>query len=349
MTKPFQISRINRILIRSTNWVGDAILTTAALRAIRKNFPDAEISLLAKPWVAPIFYNNPHIDHLVPYDTAGRHHGWLGKVRLSKALRRGKFDLAILFQNAFEAAILAYLAGIPSRLGYKTDGRHLLLTHGIHLKPQLKQVHEIEYYLGILKGAGLKSDGQDLTLLVSEQEQREIEAFLARYQIGREETLVGISPGATYGSAKCWFPEYYAALCDRLQKSLEASIVILGGPDDESVGAQVSQYMESPSVNLCGKTSLRQAVAIIERCQLLVTNDSGLMHATAALDIPLVAIFGSTNPVTTGPSSPRSRVVRVPIPCSPCLRPKCPEDRRCMQEVTVDMVYSVAEALLRET
>jgi heptosyltransferase-2 len=343
------IQKINRILVRSTNWVGDAILTTPAVRAVRKNFPDAEVSILAKPWVAPIFYNNSDIDHIMVYDSEGRHNGWSGRVRLSRSLRDGRFDLAILLQNAFEAALLAYLAGIPRRLGYKTDGRHLLLTHGLPLEPRLKRVHEIEYYLGILEGAGLRSDGRELTLRVSDKERHEAEAFLSEYQVNSGQPLVGISPGATYGPAKRWFPERFAALCDRLQESSGACIVILGGPDDAAIGDQVSHFMEIPPVNLCGKTTLRQAVSVIDRCHLLVTNDSGLMHVAAALDIPLVAIFGSTNPVTTGPSGSRSHIVKVPMDCSPCLKTSCPEDHRCMEEISVDQVYEVAETLLKQT
>lgn len=340
--------KIKRILIRSTNWVGDAILTTPAIRAVRKNFPHAEITILAKPWVAPIFCNNSYVDNILQYDDGGRHAGWLGKVRLSKDLRRSGFDLAILLQNAFEAALLAYLAGIPNRLGYNTDGRRFLLTNSIRLDPGLKQVHEIEYYLGILQQAGLTLNGRHLTLMVSDEERRRAEEILGRCRLLGQQTLVGVSPGATYGSAKRWFPERFASLCDRIQESSGAKIVIFGGPSEQAVGEQVCQLMKGKSVNLCGKTNLRDAVGLIERCHLFIANDSGLMHVAAALDVPLVAIFGSTNPITTGPSSSRSRIVRVPVPCSPCLKTECPTDNRCMKEITVDMVYAVAEGLLVE-
>ena len=160
---------------------------------------------------------------------------------------------------------------------------------------------------------------------------------------------MGVNPGATYGSAKRWFPERYAALCDRMSEFYNARIMILGGPGEERVGRQVSESMRHPSVNLCGKTNLREAFALIERCQLFVTNDSGLMHVAAALDVPLVAIFGSTNPRTTGPSSVRSCIVQVPISCSPCLKPECSEEHQCMREITVDMVYDIARTLLEET
>jgi heptosyltransferase-2 len=340
--------KINHILIRSANWVGDAIMTTPTIRAVRKNFPRATISILAKPWVAPIFRHNPYIDDIILYDTEGRHRKLLGKLRLSKDLRRKKLDLAILMQNAFEAALLAYLARIPNRLGYNTDGRRLLLTHSIRLDPALKQGHQIDYYLGILKGASLKLDGRELNLVVTEEEQIRAQDILRSQGTVREELLIGMNPGATYGTAKRWFPERYAALCNRLRESFGARILILGGPSEGELGQRISEMIGKGSINLCGRTNLREAMALIRRCNLFVTNDSGLMHVAAALDVPSVAIFGSTNPITTGPSSRRSRMVRAPVHCSPCLKAECPEDHRCMREINVNMVFAAADSLLRE-
>lgn len=340
--------KIKQILIRSTNWVGDAIITTPAIRAVRKNFPEAKISLLAKPWVAPIFYNNPYIDNILIYDAAGKHKGLSGILRLSKELRKEKFDLAIFFQNAFEAALTAILAGIPNRLGYNTDARNLLLTHCIRITPALKRVHQIDYYLGIPKGASLKSDGRHLTLVVTDKERKHAKETLSKHGITGKNRLVGINPGAVFGSAKRWFPERYAALSVKLQKYSGAEIAIFGGPGEKALGQYVSELMGSRCVNFCGKTSLREAVALIEKCQLFITNDSGLMHVAAALDTPQIAIFGSTDHITTSPGGSRSQIIRIPVPCSPCLKPDCPKDHRCMKNITVDMVYDVAVNFLMD-
>jgi len=344
--KSLRSKQIKRILIRCTNWVGDAVITTPAIRAVRKNFPEAKISLLAKPWVAPIFYNNHYIDNILIYDAAGKHKGLSGILRLSKELRKEKFDLAILLQNAFEAALIAFLAGIPNILGYNTDARSLLLTHCICLKPALKSVHQIDYYLGILEGASLESDGRHLTLVVTDEERKHAEKILAKHGITEKDRLIGINPGAVFGSAKRWFPERYAALSIKLQKYSGAEIAIFGGPGEKALGDYISELMGNRCVNFCGKTSLREAVALIERCQLFITNDSGLMHVAAALDTPQIAIFGSTDHVTTSPSSPKSRIIRVPVPCSPCLKPDCPIDHRCMKNITVEMIYDAAVKLL---
>jgi heptosyltransferase-2 len=344
--KAFSPEKTKRILVRSANWVGDTIMSTPVIRAIRKNFPEASVSILAKPWVAPVFDHNPHIDRMISYDAAGRHAGWSGKIRLSRDLRQERFDLAILIQNAFEAALLAYLAGIPGRLGYNTDARGFLLTHSVRLDPALKQGHQVDYYLGILKGASLELDGRELTLVVSEKERARAQTTLSRHGVKEGTRLIGINPGATYGNAKRWFPERYAALCNRLKGSFQANILIFGGSSEERLGQEVAEMIGKEAINLCGQTDLREAMALIEKCDLFVTNDSGLMHVAAAFDIPQVVVIGSTDHVATGPSNPRSQIVRVPVSCNPCLKPDCPTDHRCMNEITVDMVHVAAESVL---
>ena len=343
------LKRIKRIVVRSPNWVGDAVLTTPAIRAVRQGLPNAQITVLAKPWVAPVFYSNPDIDEVFLYDAKERHRGWFGKARLARELRKIGFDLAVLFQNAFEAALLTCLAGVPRRLGYDTDGRSPFLTHCVALSKNHKQGHQIDYYLGILEGASLKVSSRDLILVLTEEDRASAQVILRRRGIEEKDRLVAINPGAAYGSAKRWPAERYAALCDRIQTQWKVKTIILGGPGEESVGLHISKLMKQPCVSLCGETSLREAAAVIERCHLFVTNDSGLMHIAAALDIPLIALFGPTDPVATGPANPRSQVVQVPTSCSPCLKRECPEDHRCMERITVERVHGVASAFLNRT
>ena len=345
--KPIQIKNIKRLLIRSTNWIGDAVMTTPAVRAIRKNFPDARISILTKPWVAPVFSDSPYVDNLLIYDEAGKHKGMVGKMRLAKDLKQYGFDAAILLQNAFEAALITFFAGIPCRIGYNTDVRGFLLTHSVSCTPQIKKMHQTGYYLGILQGIGLETDGLGLDLVVNKKYQKRATEILEKHGISRADRLVGINPSATFGPAKQWFPERYADLSDKIHEVFGADILLFGGPEDKELGRRIAQMMQHPLVDLCGKTKLEEAMALINMCNLFITNDSGLMHVAAALDIPLIAIFGSTNPVTTGPKGLNSRVVRIPVECSPCLKPECPKGHlKCMNEIDVDMVFDVVKEIL---
>lgn len=338
---------MDRILIRSTNWVGDAVMTTPAIRAIRKHFSRAEISILAKPWVAPLFESSEHVDRVLIYDDEQRHRGLSGLFRLAKEIKKHRFDAAILLQNAFEAALIAFLAGIQYRIGYPTDGRRWLLTHPVPMPPGIKQSHQTGYYLGILNGIGVREPDSSLYLRLSPKLTMSAQSILLDHDVDPDETVVGVNPTATFGPAKQWFPESFAQLADRLAEELECRIIIFGGPKDRRLGVAISNMMQHPSINLSGKTRLDEAMGLIGVCRLFVTNDSGLMHVAAALKVPLVAIFGSTNPVTTGPWSERAKTVHIPLHCSPCLKPECPEGHlNCMRQIDVDSVMNAVKALL---
>lgn len=341
------ITKATRILVRSTNWIGDAVMTTPAVRAIRKNFPDAHISVLAKPWVAPVFAHSPHVDDIIVFDANGKHGTVGGKIRLARELRRHRFDTAILLQNAIEAALIAFMAGIPQRIGFDTDARRLLLTHPVRCTKAIKAVHQTRYYLEILNGAGLDPGSQALELVLGEDHKNQARRLLSEHRVDSKARIVGLNPSATFGPAKQWFPDRYAALGERLRRESGATIVIFGGPSDRELGRTITRMMTGPVIDFSGRTSLGEAMALIDRCDAFVTNDSGLMHVAAALNTPLVAIFGPTNFTTTSPYSDTSRIVRVPIECSPCLQPECPlGHHNCMKQVSVDMVFDALEGLL---
>jgi heptosyltransferase-2 len=253
-------------------------MTTPAVRAIRKNFPDARISILTKPWVAPVFSNSPYVDNLLIYGDAGKHKGLSGKLRLARELKEYRFDAAILLQNAFEAALITFFAGIPCRIGYNTDARAFLLTHSVPCTPQIKKMHQTGYYLGILQGIGLKTDGLGLDLVVDKKYQKRAAEILEEHGISMSDRLVGINPSATFGPAKQWFPERYAGLSDKIHEVFGANIVLFGGPGDIELGRKISQMMQHSPVDLSGKTDLGEAIALISMCNLFITNDSGLMQ-----------------------------------------------------------------------
>ena len=346
--KEIPAGKIENILIRGTNWIGDVVMTLPAIAAIRKTFPRSKIAVLAKPWVAELFHICPDVDEVILFQSPGIHDGITGKFRLARKLKNKSFDMAILLQNAIEAAIIARLAKIPIRAGYNSDGRGFLLTHSVHRTKEIRKVHQVDYYLEMVKALGFKPAGRKVNLIPTDEYSAISDEILSQHHIGKEEVVVGIAPGATYGPAKRWFPERFAAVADRLVEDFATHIVLFGSADDRYSADQVQQNSKNALINLAGKTNLKEAISLIARCKLFISNDSGLMHIAGALGIPTIAIFGSTNPVTTSPVGEKSIVVSKGVPCSPCLKKECPTDFRCMDLISVDEVYNIARDILKK-
>jgi heptosyltransferase II len=339
---------IERVLIRGTNWIGDVIMTLPAVAAVRRTWPRARIVILAKPWVAEVYRLSPDVDEVILFEEPGRHAGITGKWRLAGELRRNRFDCAILLQNAIEAAIIARLAGIPLRVGYNSDGRGALLTHSVRRTPEIRRVHQIDYYLAMVAAVGCLAADRDVRLSPGSDYAATAERLLTQYGLEPNRPLIGIAPGAAYGPAKKWFPERFAAVADRLIDDTGGQAVLFGSAGDRESTTAVAQSARHPLTDIAGKTSLREAIAVIARCNLFLANDSGLMHVAGALGIPTVAVFGSTNPAATSPAGERSVVIRHNVECAPCLKPVCPTDFRCMEMIGVEEVYATARKILGE-
>jgi heptosyltransferase II len=343
--------KVERLLIRGTNWVGDAVMSVPALRAIRRIFGHARITLLVRPWVRDVYSGCDFVDEILVFDKEHAHKGWRGILRLASDLQRDNFDAAILLQNAFEAAFLSWRARIPVRIGYARDGRNLLLTHSCRIDPEVKNEHQAYYYLGILSSASLieswKQPGPlDISLGITPENQVQARERLKSCGIGATETLIGLNPGAFYGGAKRWLTERYAAVADALAERHGCRILIFGAANEARIAEEVSGSMHRKPVVLAGKTSLGELKGLLRECALLITNDSGTMHLAAALDVPQLAIFGSTSAVATGPLSGVAEVIQRPVDCSPCFLRECPIDFRCMKAVTIEEVLSAAEKKL---
>jgi len=337
---------INRILIRTTNWVGDMVMTVPAIEAVRENFPESTVAVAARPWVIPLLENHPAVDQVIPLmKKKGSVSRAVEIIRMARLIRGMGFDLAVLFQNAFEAALLAWLGGIRFRLGYDTDGRRFLLSHAVTRNQGVSGLHQVEYYLSMLRAMGWEAESRDPRLFVAEKDQAAIRSLLSSKGIGQDHFLLGLSPGAVFGPAKRWPAERFAVIGDWACDRWGAKIVVMGSQGEMDICSAVSESMKHNPVNLCGRTTLGEAMALIERCQFFVTNDSGLMHIAAALNVPMVVIFGSTDPVATGPRSEKARIVQEPVDCAPCLKPKCPTDYRCMLGIEPDEVWREMESL----
>ena len=337
------------MLVRSTNWLGDAVMTTPALAAVREGFPDARIVLLARPLVAELFRYHPDVDEVIVYERPGRHEGALGRLRLGAELRRRRFDGALLLQNAFDAALVAFLGRIPERAGYPTDGRRFLLTLPVPLTPGILERHEVEYYLCLLDGLGIpRPVPAALKLAVTEDERKAMATRLETLGVERGAPILAINPGATYGSSKRWYPDRFAAVADVLSAEWGAAVVLVGSTAEAPLAGEIEASMRKPAVNLAGKTTVRELMALLSLSSFLVTNDSGPMHIGAALGVPLVAIFGPTDWRRTSPWSSFAKVVRVEIDCSPCRLRVCDRGHECMLGVTPEMVVDAARQLLPE-
>ncbi|MDA8215741.1 MAG: lipopolysaccharide heptosyltransferase II [Nitrospiraceae bacterium] len=330
-----------KILIRGVNWIGDAVMTMPAIRALRKSYPEVKIEILVKPSVAPIFENDPNINETILYEDKFK--GIIGKLRLAKILRKKKFSKAILLQNAFDAAFIAFLAGIPERIGYNRDGRGFLLTKPISFNGDDRKVHHIDYYLSLLKAADIKADYSNPWIYLSINERLSARERLS----GLRRPILGINPGATYGSAKRWFPERFAQVANWFIKETGGSVVIFSGRNEVDIAEEIDKHIPENKLFLAGITSLRELISLISECDVFVTNDSGPMHIAYAVGTPLVAIFGSTDPNLTGPAGNNNIIVKTDLICSPCFERTCKNnDMRCMYTVTSEDVYFGVKELL---
>ncbi len=352
-SKPIKpLPDFERILVRATNWVGDAVMSLPALQAIRSRFPRAHITVLARPWVADLYASEPFADDVILLTSSRGAADLAGKWRMARALRAQRFDCAILLQNAFEAALLAWLARIPRRIGYDRDGRSLLLTDPI-ATPAPREIprHERFYYLELLRRAGVfEGELPDGPIHFDRTQQLRLAGARALTESGLPPRVIGVSPGAAFGSAKRWPADRFAEAAARLAAELDCGVAVFGSNQERPLCEEVAAFVRNqgrPARNFAGETTLRAFIELAAGCSLYLTNDSGAMHVAYALGIPTVAVFGSTNEFGTGPVGEACTVVRENVDCSPCMLRECPIDHRCMQLVTAERVVQAALELAR--
>jgi len=351
---------IRRILVRGTNWIGDAVMTTPALRRLRSSFPAAHITLLATPHTAGLFEASPVIDEVLVYRR--REEGWPAFVEMARTLRRHRFDLALLFQNAFEAALLAWLGGACLRVGYATQGRSALLTEAVKRGPQHRHRYQAYDYLDLVAAGERAIFGPDFkpaqpdptpipSLTASPAQLRAADSLLQRYDLSPgERPLVALNAGATNSQAKCWPEDRFATLADRLANECRAAVILIGAKAErENAERVISQMRSAGAINLAGETSVAELVGVLDRCDLLVSNDTGPAHIAAALGRPTLTVFGPTNEFETAPTGPRASIVRAEgIECARCMLRECPIDHRCMTRIASDEVADRALILLNQ-
>lgn len=323
-----------KILVRSPNWIGDAVLCLSSIAYIKEKMPKAQITVLAKDWVKDVFLNHPAIDEIIPIDKS--------KTSLIKEIKKQNFDAGILFTNSFSSAFLFFIAGIKKRTGYKTDLRSILLTDGLPLPKNLEKMHQRDYYFEIVKKlTGGKKIPKNPILYITNEEIERADFILKGLNISGETKIVGIFPGASYGPAKMWGVEKFKSLAKEIANNENVKVLIFGGNKEKELGATIQNKTDG-RINMCGKTTARELIALIKRCNVFITNDTGPMHIASALNVPVIAVFGPTNTDRTSPLGP-SVIIKKKVICAPCKHRVCPlKNHECMEKISVEEVLKAA-------
>jgi len=345
---------LEKILIWSADRIGESVMSTPAVRTLCENYPDVEITLLGTPRVHDIFQFSPRIDRLLIYEKDGEHSGIRGFFQLVRDLRQYNFDAVVLLSPRFMPALVSRLAGIPIRAGAIAAGRGSLLTHGVHETLAVVKKHKVDMYMRLMLSFGLRSGSYDLELYLFGDQIDAMKArvsSLADIKVG-EQPLVGFIPGATYAPSKRWPVERYAELAQLICRDPQARIILFGSKAERANCSEIiaqSGAAAPKMLNMAGTARLIETIALLGECDVLVTSDSGLMHAATALQVPLVALFGATDPQCSGPYSENAVVLNKPVPCSPCNKPRCPKKHlQCMKLITSTDVYAEVASFLAE-
>lgn len=338
-----------KILVRGTNWIGDAVMSIPALGELRRIFPDAKISLHTRSGVDGLFSDAAFIDEIVTFDK----NRWAMKdvYDNTQFLREDNFDLAVLLPNSFESALTTFLTRIPRRFGYNKDVRGLLLTDPVAVPEWKNRRHEVFYYLHLIAEIESRILGREtvlqaeprVTLGISDERKADARRILSGCGIDLQQKIIALGVGSTNSTAKRWPVENYAKLSDKIKGQLNSQIVLVGSKADADVASKLKERVSESIVDLTGKTDIGEAAALLSVVDLLISNDMGLAHIAPAVGTPSVVIFGPTNPATTRPFSPIAEVMRKPVACSPCMLRECPIDHRCMTWISVDEVYEAVK------
>ncbi|MBD3413313.1 MAG: lipopolysaccharide heptosyltransferase II [Candidatus Aminicenantes bacterium] len=332
-----------RIAVRAPNWIGDSILSTPSIKSLKTNFPNSRLSVIAKPWVRDLFLNLEFVDDIISLPEKNDLKSLNAAVQ---KIKKQKFDAGLILPNSFISALLFYRARIPKRWGYKKDGRQILLTEQIFVQNPRKSIHQVQYYQNIISGLGLKPSPPQLHFSLTKQEQQDARNLLDSLHFKPTDKLVILNPGAYYGSAKRWPASRYTALAKILQKKSNPYLVLIGSQAEKELADSIASQMQNKQANLAGKTSLRILAGIISLADLVISNDSGPMHLSNALGIPIIALFGPTIPAATRPFHPPYKVIHKKVPCWPCFYRECPYEHQCMLQISPEEVALECEQIL---
>lgn len=327
------------ILIRMPNWLGDAIMATPLIADLRNHYPSARITVMCLANIAPLFEQDDQINEILSFKKLN---GWVhGQSRdIINPLRYGNFDLGILTTNSFSSAWWFWLGKVKNKIGFSTNFRSLLLDKALPFPKNKEMQHQVLTYKELLTPLMIPISTTMPYLKISEKEKSEAKKFLENLGINLEKNkIIGINPGAAFGSAKCWLPDRFRELTKRLIDDPDIRVLYFGDQNTSNLVASICKDLPNTVINLAKKTTLRELMALIASCSVILSNDSGPMHIAAALKTPLVALFGSTSEIKTGPYK-HGKIIHKHVKCSPCYKRVCPIDFRCMTQIEVDEVYN---------
>ena len=335
---------MKRILVMNVNWVGDVLFSTPAFRAIKERYPDSYVACLLHLRCVDVLKGCKYVDEIMIYDEEGRHKGFFGKLKLIRNIRSKKFDEAFIFHRSFTRALLAYLAGVPERVGYRTKRRSALLTKIVELP--VDAIHRVDSFLNLLKAKGIEAKGRSYEFVVTDKDRDYINRFLQEAGVKEGVLLIGINPGGNW-DLKRWPKENFAKLADALVRKYNAKIIITGAAKDMRLAEDIKNMMKSAPIIAAGTTTLAQLGALLEKLKLFIAADTGPMHIAVAMKTNTIALFGPTSADITGPIGEGGySVIYKDIGCEvPCYELACP-DNRCMKAITVDDVLKAADAVI---
>lgn len=345
---PWPSQEPTNIIVRMPNWLGDLVMATPILRDLRQKYPRANLTAMCQSNVAGLLKHDPNVDDIYSYT---RPSGWIHRhhpTDIIEKLRFGDYDLGILLTNSFSSAWWFKRGGVRNRVGFATNFRSWLLDKAVPYPKNIEKQHLVLTYKALLEPLGLPISTTAPKLYISPAETEAAHQLLKSFGIDiHTNAIIGINPGAAYGSAKCWLPERFREVAEYLIENPKNVVIFFGDPTGAPLVQQICQGItDQRIINLAGKTSLRELLALIQCCNTFLTNDSGPMHIASALNIPLIALYGSTSEIKTGPYN-GGTVIHKHVECSPCYKRTCPIDFRCMTRITSDEVYAAIERSLK--
>jgi len=332
---------LKNIVVRMPNWLGDLVMATPVVADLRKQWPDVHMTVMCQANVASVLQEDPHIDELHTFHRQSPRD-------MIKALRREHYDLGILLTHSFSSAWWFWRGGVKYSIGYSGRWRNRLLSKAVLAPKNKERQHQVVTYKMLIEELGIPISDRAPYLYLTEKEIDSVTWLLRRFGVTEKHLLVGVNPGAAYGSAKCWLPSRFRLVTQQLLENPLIRVVYFGDAKGAPVVNDICTGMPERVINLAGRTSIRELMALIKSCHVMLTNDSGPMHIAAAVGTPLVALFGSTNEVKTGPYN-HGRIIHKHTPCSPCYKRKCPYDFQCMKGIDVDAVYKELQFLIRHS